>query len=95
METSHASRYLAQICQHFAEQVTAEWDDRRGFADFGWGRCVLTATPEALLLSAQAPDEPGLARVEYVLGDHTERFGAPESLSVIWFRVDGAAEPAP
>lgn len=89
-ETEHASRYLAEICGHFADHVPAEWDERSGFADFGWGSCTLVATPGALLFHAQAPDEPGLARVEFVLDDHTERFGSPESLTVVWLPTDDA-----
>nr|MDT0658916.1 DUF2218 domain-containing protein [Micromonospora sp. DSM 115978] len=88
--TARASRYLAQLCGHFAHQSHAEWNAERGFADFGWGRCTLLATPEALLLRAEAASEPGLGRVEYVMADHTERFGAPESLVVTWIRADDA-----
>jgi uncharacterized protein len=84
--TDRASRYLAQLCKHFAHKVTAEWDHRRGHADFGWGTCTLTATTEALLLHAQAPDETGLARVEHVVGDHATRFGARDNLTVAWTR---------
>ena len=49
MQTSWASRYLAQLCEHFATASRAEWDERSGFTDFGWGRCTLVATRDALL----------------------------------------------
>lgn len=122
--TEHARRYLAQLCQHFAEHTFAHhpdddsvahrddrsaahrndgltnrddgtatgWDDGRsgdqGFLDFGWGTCRLAATPDGLLLDVVAADEPGLARIEYLLSDHIERFGSAESLSPQWRRVD-------
>ncbi|MEV1290287.1 DUF2218 domain-containing protein [Micromonospora sp. NPDC049679] len=89
--TDRASRYLAQLCKHFAHKAHTEWDDVRGFADFGWGRCTLTATPDALLLHAEAPDPEGLGRVEYVVGDHASRFGARDNLTVDWARP---AQPA-
>jgi hypothetical protein len=89
--TDRASRYLGQLCKHFAHKVHAEWDDVHGFVDFGWGNCALTATPDALLLHAEAPDPESLGRVEYVLGDHAGRFGARDSLTVEWAREGGTS----
>lgn len=85
--TTRSSRYLSQLCKHFAHKVHAEWTDERGFADFGWGTCTLVATDGALLLRAEAPDEERLGRVEYVVGDHAERFGVRDGLSVSWART--------
>lgn len=87
--TERAGRYLAQLCSHFAHKVQADWDDRRGFADFGWGTCTLIATPEALLLHAEADDEAGLGRVQHVVSDHAERFGSRDGLAVVWQRSPG------
>lgn len=86
VSTGRAGRYLAQLCAHFAYKVEARHEDGRGFADFGWGTCILVATPDALLLHAQSPDPDGLARVEYVVADHAERFGARDGLTVAWER---------
>jgi uncharacterized protein len=86
VDTDRASRYLVQLCRHFAHKVPAEWDEQRGRADFGWGTCTLTAAPGALHLQAEAPDEPGLARVEHVVADHATRFGARDNLTVVWTR---------
>lgn len=86
VETDRADRYLAQLCRHFAHKVPAESDGRHGRADFGWGVCTLTATPDALLLDAEAADAAGLDRVEFVVRDHTERFGARDGLTVTWRR---------
>ena len=84
--TERADRYLAQLCRHFAHKVPSEHDGRRGHADFGWGACTLIATPDALLLHAEAEDAAGLDRVEFVVRDHTERFGARDGLAVRWER---------
>jgi uncharacterized protein len=86
VETERPGRYLAQLCKHFARKVHAEWTDERGRADFGWGTCSLVAADGALLLRAEAPDTESLERVEYVVGDHTQRFGARDGLSVSWSR---------
>jgi hypothetical protein len=86
VETTRSSRYLTQLCQHFAHKVEAEWDESRGHANFGWGTATLTATPDALLIRAESPDEEGLRRVEHVVQDHTERFGGKDELCVAWSR---------
>ena len=86
VETTRAGRYIAQLCKHFAHKVEAEYTEEKGFANFGWGTCALTATPDALLLHAEAPDEAGIGRVEYVVKDHTERFGSRDALTVDWTR---------
>jgi hypothetical protein len=86
VETDRADRYVTQLCRHFAHKVPAESDSGHGRADFGWGVCTLTATPDALLLHAEAEDVAGLERVEFVVGDHAERFGARDGLAVTWQR---------
>lgn len=86
VDTDRAGRYLAQLCRHFAHKVRAEWDDQRGLADFGWGTCAMEATDQALLLRAEAPDAQALDRVEHVVADHAERFGARDGLTVAWQR---------
>ena len=86
VETDRADRYLTQLCRHFAHKVPADSDGRRGRADFGWGVCTLTATADALLLDAEAEDAAGLDRVEFVVRDHAERFGARDGLAVTWHR---------
>jgi hypothetical protein len=77
---------VTQLCKHFAHKVHAEWDEQRGFADFGFGTCTLVAESDALVLAATAPDSAGLQRVEYVVRDHAERFGARDGLAVSWQR---------
>jgi uncharacterized protein len=39
-----------------------------------------------LTLTAEGPDEEGVARVEDVLGRHLERFGQRNELTVTWVR---------
>jgi len=85
--TDRASRYLVQLCKHFAHKVHAEWTDEKGFADFGWGTCTPTAEAGARLQRAEAPDEEGLGRVQFVAGDHAQRFGARDNVTVEWVRA--------
>ncbi|WP_049559204.1 DUF2218 domain-containing protein [Nonomuraea sp. SBT364] len=84
VETDRASRYLVQLCKHFARKVPAEWTDEKGTATFDWGTCALLARPDALHLAIEAPDEESLDRVRYVVTDHLERFGTRDNLTVVW-----------
>ncbi|MDG4763584.1 DUF2218 domain-containing protein [Solwaraspora sp. WMMD406] len=88
VQTSHARRYLTQLCEHFALAVPARWTTDDGFVDFGSGNCRLTAGDDKLLLHADGVDTIHLAQVEYLVGEHLERFGARESLAVDWRRAD-------
>ncbi len=85
--TPRAGRYVAQLCKHFAHKVPALWDERGGRAEFAWGVCTLVATPDAMLLTAEAADDEGLDRIELVVRDHAERFGARDGLTVAWERA--------
>ncbi len=87
VDTDRAERYVAQLCKHFAHKVPARWDEHGGQADFAWGTCTLTVTPDAILLAAEAADDEGLDRIEDVVRDHTERFGARDGLTVTWRRA--------
>jgi hypothetical protein len=95
VNTDRPSRYVVQLCKHFAHKVHAEWTEERGFADFGWGTCTLIAEKNALVLRAEAPDEEGLGRVQFVAGDHAERFGARDNLTVTWTREPALAPGDP
>ena len=77
---------------HPEVDARVEWSADRGMASFGWGRCVLRADPGALALRAEAPDEESLQRVEQLVGDHLERFGRREHLTVKWALPHAAIE---
>ena len=95
VETARATRYLTQLCKHFAHEADAhfirvrvEYDDHHGSADFGWvGTCTMQAQPEGLQLRAAAGDPIRLRVIQYILADHLERFGRRDGLHVHWRRA--------
>ncbi|UOM35632.1 DUF2218 domain-containing protein [Acuticoccus sp. I52.16.1] len=89
--TPKASRYLAQLCKHFAHKVEATWDEAGGDVDFGFGRLRLAAADDALTMDARADTAEGLARVEWVVTDHLARFAWREKPVIQW---TPGAEPA-
>lgn len=88
-ETERASRYLQQLCKHFAHKVPAEFDAHHGEIALPLGSCVLDADETALTIVCDASDparEPLLVKVVEV---HLERFAWKEKVTLDWQR-DGA-----
>lgn len=82
--TALASRYLAQLCKHFRHKIPVEHDETRGRAEFAMGVCVMEAGDGALALRCEAPDATALAQVEFIVGDHLERFAWKEKPALVW-----------
>lgn len=82
--TPSASRYLTQLCKHFAHKITVEYDETSGQATFDWGTCALTADSSSLTLHVTAATQDGLDRIKAVVEDHLVRFGWRETLAVTW-----------
>ncbi len=82
--TPQASKYIAQLCKHFAHKITVDFDDQQGRAEFPWGICHMHASPEVLTLACEAADAEGLERVKAVIADHLVRFSWREPVSVTW-----------
>jgi hypothetical protein len=62
----------------------ADWSGTDGFIDFGWGRCTLHASGDALTLTAQADDPQNLRRIEEGVARRLERIGRRDRLSLTW-----------
>ena len=82
--TAMASRYLMQLCKHFAHKISVDYNAERGRADFPWGICHLTADAGTLTIQCEAPTDEELERVKFVLTDHVQRFGWKEKIEVTW-----------
>ena len=82
--TTHASRYLQQLCKHWSHRFETEFDAARGKVNFGAGAAHFAAAPAALTLTLYASDASGLARLEGAVADHLKRFAFREDLIVEW-----------
>ncbi|MBB94133.1 MAG: 2,4-dihydroxyhept-2-ene-1,7-dioic acid aldolase [Rhodobacteraceae bacterium] len=79
--TPNASRYLQQLCKHFAHKVAVDYDDNTGRADLPPGPAVMTATPKDLTVVVEAVDEDGIALARHIIDDHLTRFAFREDFS--------------
>lgn len=82
-ETSNGSKYLQQLCKHFAHKVAVEFDDKSGHADLPPGRATLAADAEGLSVVVTAKDKKGLGVARYIVEDHLKRFAFREDFSAL------------
>ncbi len=88
VRTELASRYLQALCKHFRHKVPAEFDAGKGFVDFPFGKCHMTAENEVLHIRCETPGEAEEGRIKDVIEDHLKRFAFRENLDLTWHRTD-------
>lgn len=81
--TGHASRYLQQLCKHWAHKYPVEFTPQNGRIEMSIAVLTLDADPEGLGLQLTAADED-LERMEGVVERHLERFAFKEELKFAW-----------
>ena len=78
--TTHASRYLQQLCKHWSHKLEVAFDEAQGTIRFPSGAVVtLDASAEALDARIEAPDVETLERMKGVLAEHLDRFAFREA----------------
>ena len=83
--TSNGSKYLQQLCKHWAHKFPVENTAERGHIDLGQGRlCAMQASGDLLTVEATTDDETGLSGLESVIADHIRRFAFREDLVFCW-----------
>lgn len=83
--TSEAAKYIKRLCNHFAHKLPVELTEDSGVLRFDFGTCRLNATPDALLMDAEAADAEALERLQNVIVSHLDRFAWKEGqLPVDW-----------
>jgi hypothetical protein len=86
-ETASASRYLQQLCKHWAHKFPVEFTPSQGEIELPMGRCRLAAEDGRLTVTASAADPAGLERLEKVIIEHLQRFAFREQLQFNWSEV--------
>lgn len=82
--TASASKYLQQLCKHFAHKVPAEWDSEKGEVSFPFGFCRMDAVDSCLMIRCEADKDLKLVRMKSLIDDHIERFAWREELKLRW-----------
>ncbi|NSZ60032.1 DUF2218 domain-containing protein (plasmid) [Agrobacterium tumefaciens] len=84
ISTPHASRYLQQLCKHFAHKIPVTFDERSGQITFSIGECRLSARDGLLRLSLTAEDDEKAAQLQDIVARHLVRFAFREELAITW-----------
>jgi hypothetical protein len=84
VETSNASKYLQQLCKHFAHKVAVEFGPTKARVDFPFGDCRMRADERELTIECDAQSPEELARAQFVIDDHLTRFAWREKPEIIW-----------
>jgi hypothetical protein len=83
-ETDGAARHLAALCAHFGRKVEAECAINKGWVQFPFGRCEMSADDQKLELFASAADPIRLDKVVQIVTSHLERFAFRENPTLLW-----------
>lgn len=87
VQTEHASKYLTQLCKHWAHKFEVSFDPVLGRIALPMGTCTLTATPAALQVDLDGVEGADMSRFEDVVADHVNRFAHREGeLTFPWVR---------
>ena len=82
--TPNASRYLQQLCKHFAHKRPVEFTPETGSIAFTGGECQLAAKDGVLAMSVTASGAEDLSLLQDVVARHLERFAFREPLAIEW-----------
>ncbi len=88
-QTRHASKYLQQLCKHFAHKVEARFDKNQGGVAFPFGACRMQADEQALRLQCVVADDRRTEEAIFVIEVHLSRFAWRENVDLLWRRADG------
>ncbi len=84
VSTGFASKYLQQLCKHFAHKVPATWSPDAGTVEFPFGDCQITATQTDLRFACKAEPGEQSERLKQVVESHLVRFAWRETLTINW-----------
>lgn len=84
--TAHASRYLQQLCKHWAHKFAVEFTPEHGRIDLGENRLVILDAGAEKLTATVETTEENLSRLEEVVANHIVRFAFREELVFDWKR---------
>ncbi len=80
-ETEHGSKYLQQLCKHFAHKVSVEYDATQGMAAMPAGPATLRADATGLHVTVTGKDAEGLKRAKHAIDSHLVTFAFREGFT--------------
>ena len=81
--TPNASKYLQQLCKHFAHKIEVSFDETSGRIPFALGIAEVSATAEALMVRFSEVADDKRADAKSVIDKHLERFAFREEFTAM------------
>jgi hypothetical protein len=82
-QTEHASKYLQQLCKHFAHKVDVTYDENRGEAALPPGPATLQASNTALSVTISGETSEQRETARHVIDIHLQKFAFREEFEVM------------
>lgn len=83
--TPNGSKYLQQLCKHFAHKIEAEFTATEGRCVFPMGSAFLSADEKGLTIRFELDSADDVQRAHAVIDKHLERFAFRENFkSMDW-----------
>ena len=79
VKTDKASKYLIQLCKHFAHKVEVNLDDTTGNVAFPMGPCTIKADNDRLTFAGQSHKPEGIESMKGVIVVHLDKFAWREA----------------
>ena len=77
--TGNASKYLQQLCKHFAHKVAVSHDDAQGQVALMTGPATLRADSLGLQVEVSGEDAKAILQARYVIDSHLVTFAFREN----------------
>jgi uncharacterized protein len=88
--TAHASKYLQQLCKHFAHKVEVSFDDSHGHAALPSGPAELTADAEGLSVRIVSEDAKAMIQSRFAIDVHLVTFAHREGFTGLSWQIEAA-----
>ena len=85
--TPNASKYLQQLCKHFAHKIEVSFDETSGRIPFALGVAEVSASAEALVVRFADVAEEARADAQSVIDRHLERFAFREGFTTMQWQA--------
>lgn len=84
--TAQGSKYVQQLCKHFAHKVAVKYDAAGGWADLPPGRAEMRVQDDALEVLVRAENAQGLMLAKHIIDSHLVRFAFREKFEQMDWR---------
>lgn len=88
--TENASKYLQQLCKHFAHKAEVTFDETTGRAALPPGLAELTADSTGLTIRIESADAKDLIQTRYVIDSHLVTFAHREGFTGLSWQIEHA-----